>query len=219
LVGDGKLKQERNMHLSPTAGSGPRTPILDALRARTRALHEQVESGVDLMRALGSREAYRELLEGYLSLYRPFEAALAGADAKIQALVGWPGDAHVPLLERDLRALGATDAEIVAVPDADGLPDLSAADAMLGALYVVEGSQLGGQVIYREIQSQLQMDGENGAAFFLGDGEKTGSEWKLFRAGLEEMVQDAHVAADTACAMFGYFENGLSKKSGRQEMR
>jgi len=183
---------------------------LTVLRARTRALHEQIESGINLAKLLSTREGYRSLLAAYLSLYRPFEAALAAAPGAVRELVGFPETGHVRLLEGDLRALGMTDAQINAVADAVGLPDLSETNALLGALYVIEGSQLGGQMIYRDVQAKLGLDKQSGASFFGGEGENTGRHWKQFLSGLEEQVTDPERAADTACAMFHYFGQGLS---------
>jgi len=200
------------MPLESFAVAEPQPSVLGVLRARTRALHDQVESGVDLGRALASREGYRQMLEGYLSLYRTFEVALTGAPAAVRELAMYPQRARVPLLEGDLRALGVSEAEVAAVPAATELPDLAKPDAILGALYVIEGSQLGGQVIYREIQDKLQLDQQHGAAFFFGDGENTSRQWKRFLAGLEEQVYDPDAAADAAAGMFRYFEIGLSKK-------
>jgi len=156
---------------------------------------------------LSTREGYRSLLAAYLSLYRPYERALAEAPADLRALVDFPASSRVTLLEHDLNQLGASAANIA---DAKGIPDLSDRNAMLGALYVIEGSQLGGQMMYRDVQSKLGVDIGSGASFFGGAGEYTGSRWKQITAGLNERITDPDRASDTACAMFHYFGNGLA---------
>jgi len=50
----------------------------------------------------------------------------------------------------------------------------------LGILYVVEGSSLGGRFILKNIESTLGFDENNGATYFAGYGNKTGSYWKNF---------------------------------------
>lgn len=50
----------------------------------------------------------------------------------------------------------------------------------MGMMYVVEGSTLGGRFILKNIQESLGYDEENGAAYFSGYGNKTGSFWKKF---------------------------------------
>jgi heme oxygenase len=193
------------------------TTVISLLRKRTRPLHNEIESGIDLSLALSSRGRYRSLLEGYLGLYRPFERALAKASEAVRSLADWPAHAHVPLLERDILALGATPADLQTIPDAPGLPELNDSSAMLGALYVIEGSQLGGQIIFRDVQAKLQLDAASGAAFFAGSGDHTGAHWKRFLAGLEEQVQQPESAADAAVAMFHYFGNWLGSVSRLQE--
>ena len=196
---------------------GPVT-ALGVLRQRTRAQHEKIEGSIDLQGALRSREGYRRLLEGYLGLYRPYEALLAGQTEAVREIVAWPLHARVPLLERDLSLLGASVGEIAAVPESEGLPDLRCEDAMLGALYVVEGSQLGGQYIYRQIEEKLGLDEDSGAAFFFGSGSKTGGEWKRFTALLDASVKDAEVAAEAACGMFEAFGSWLGRPTDAKEL-
>ena len=50
----------------------------------------------------------------------------------------------------------------------------------MGIFYVIEGSSLGGRVIYKHVQKKLGLDAENGAAFFYGYAENTGTFWKEF---------------------------------------
>lgn len=50
----------------------------------------------------------------------------------------------------------------------------------MGIIYVVEGSTLGGRFIVKNIQESLGYDEENGASYFSGYGNKTGSFWKKF---------------------------------------
>lgn len=50
----------------------------------------------------------------------------------------------------------------------------------MGIMYVVEGSTLGGRFIIKNIQESFGFDEENGASYFGGYGNKTGSYWKKF---------------------------------------
>lgn len=50
----------------------------------------------------------------------------------------------------------------------------------LGIVYVIEGSSLGGRVIYKHIHKQLGYDNNSGASYFAGYGDETGSLWKNF---------------------------------------
>lgn len=50
----------------------------------------------------------------------------------------------------------------------------------MGMMYVVEGSTLGGRFILKNIQESLGFNEENGASYFSGYGNKTGSFWKNY---------------------------------------
>lgn len=180
--------------------------VLGELRAKTRTLHEQIEKSIDLGAALVSTDAYSVFLTGYLGLYRPFEEQLSRQAVRVREAAGWPEGSRVKLLEADLQSLGMSLQEIQAVPDCVEFPVLEERDAMMGALYVIEGSQLGGQYIYRQVKEKLALDKESGAAFFYGSGEGTGSEWKQFLECLEALVEDPQLATDAAVAMFHAFE-------------
>ena len=185
--------------------------VLDVLRTATRDQHARLESRFDLESRLSSRDQYTRLLEGYLGLYRPFESRLARQPHDLLARIVWPDRRRTPLLEQDLRHLGLTAAEINNIPECDSLPPLDDPDSLWGALYVIEGSNLGGQIIYRQIESRLALDRDNGVSFFFSDGADTGLVWKRFISLLEEHVSNPERAANAACAMFGLFERWLTQ--------
>jgi heme oxygenase len=54
-----------------------------------------------------------------------------------------------------------------------------------GCLYVMEGSTLGGKIIYNILKKQLGLSDSAGASFFYGYGPATGEKWKTFGASLE----------------------------------
>lgn len=209
--GDGENMVPAQSFVNATKASASNSALI-LLRTRARNLHAQLEDAVNISAALSSGPSYVRLLYGYLNIYRSFEAALQSQVAGIREIVSQTYQSRVPSLERDLRAL-CTDPvgphpcrpASRSIP----LPDLGEVDSVLGALYVVEGSGLGGQVIYREIQRSLNIDVDSGAAFFFGNGEKTGAAWKRFTALLNERISRPEQAADAAEAMFGAFEYGL----------
>ncbi|WP_159473635.1 biliverdin-producing heme oxygenase [Dyadobacter sp. 3J3] len=56
---------------------------------------------------------------------------------------------------------------------------LSVSDA-LGAMYVIEGSTLGGKILYKHMNQVLGLNEQNGASYFYGYGQQTGLLWKSF---------------------------------------
>ena len=163
---------------------------------------------MDLKTSLGSVSTYRSLLYRYLSVYRPFEEALLSGIALLLDATSWRYHSKVTLLERDLLALGP-DLRANQPMRRPTLPTLDDADSALGALYVVEGSSLGGQVIYREVKRRLGLGAPSGAAFFFGAGPQTGIAWKEFTAMMEQQISHPELAASAACAMFDAFRHGL----------
>ena len=90
------------------------------------------------------------------------------------------------LIVHDLLKTGLTPAAIDAVTPAGFYPtDVAAA---LGMMYVVEGSTLGGRVIYKHVHKTLALDAESGASYFDGYGPETGSRWKSFIKALCEFA-------------------------------
>lgn len=54
----------------------------------------------------------------------------------------------------------------------------------LGMLYVLEGSTLGGRIIYSHVKKSLGIDEYSGASYFSGYSDQTGLFWKSFIAEL-----------------------------------
>jgi heme oxygenase len=64
---------------------------------------------------------------------------------------------------------------------------LSEYEQVLGYLYVMEGSTLGGQVITKMLKNQLQITPDQGGRFFHGYGDKTKIMWNDFCATLSSI--------------------------------
>lgn len=182
-----------------------KTKVLDVVRERTQGLHGQLEASFDLSRFMSSHSSYNHLLQAYLGIYRPFERLLGQHHTLVANRY------KTTLIENDLMALGATEDEIREVAECCLPSTFEENDSLYGALYVLEGSNLGGQIIYRQIESSLQINQDTGSSFFHGDGERTGLVWKNFLAELEQRVISADRAAEGACAMFNVFEIWLSQ--------
>lgn len=149
-------------------------------------------------------------------------------------LAGWEAFAHkhapadlagmvaqrrrAPLLEQDLHAL-TTRSELPRArfdpAEIPGLPHRESDDevgrgAFLGAMYVIEGSTLGGQHIARHVEPLLGLSREHGTAYFRGYAEHTSEMWRGFQQELDRLPQEAATGAIAAArAMFGAFERAL----------
>ena len=115
------------------------------------------------------------------------------------------------LLDLDLAWFGATmqDNRRPILPQMNDLPSL------LGTMYVMEGSTLGGQLIARHVETTLHLNEGHGIAFFRGHGDRTGQMWKAFCEFLklqitEEQTNTVVVAAN---AMFATYGEWMKEKS------
>ncbi|MGX7704986.1 biliverdin-producing heme oxygenase [Methylobacterium sp. Gmos1] len=156
--------------------------ILERLRAGTQAAHEAIERDLAWETRVATREGYRALLARFWGFHAALEPALATVLHDDAFLDPRRRLAH---LADDLRFLGLDDAAIAALPR----PHLALPrdrDEAFGALYVLEGSTLGGQVIAKHIGRQLGLTRDGGCRYYAAHGRETGAMWKAFRLRLAE---------------------------------
>jgi heme oxygenase (biliverdin-IX-beta and delta-forming) len=175
---------------------------LEQLRRETFPDHNAVEQSVPLMDDDLELDTYVSCLlklHGMIAAWE--ELAPANAPAWIQPLLA--DRLRGQLLMLDLTWFGV-DASAEARP---ALPEMTDTASLLGAMYVMEGSTLGGQLIARHVELVLGLTAGEGNAYFRGHNERTGQLWKEFCDVLRTKVSysetDAVIAA--AKAMFGVF--------------
>jgi len=188
--------------------------ILARLRTETRPEHDAIEAALELTSETLTLDAYRRTLERSYGFYSPLEAGLAEVGGWKERGLDLTERRKAPLLEADLRALGAADP--TAVPVCTDLPPHGTLSAAFGCLYVMEGATLGGQVISKAVAKSLGLMPETGGRFFHSYGDRTGPMWQAFRTAISTFVvtvadQDEAVAA--AKATFQTLHRWLSAES------
>jgi heme oxygenase len=182
----------------------------DALRAATDAAHRRLHDLPDF-RALAegriTRAAYAALLRRKLGFHAALEARLAAVPGLVALGVDVAARCRAPLIRDDLRWLGEADAAPLApLPSFEGAPDA------LGALYVAEGSTLGGRHLARALDPLLP-PGVHGRRFLLGHGERHGALWRACCDAIERCgAEPADLARmiGGAVATFAAFEDWFS---------
>jgi heme oxygenase len=174
----------------------PVLPLLALLREATAAHHARTEAVIPILDPALDRAGYAEILRRMLAVYAPLEFAIEralAADARVTELpdptvLDLPARRKVPLLRRDLVALGddpaLVEAAVVSALDASdvgGAWPRTAAEA-IGALYVLEGATLGGQIVCRQVAPRLGLDLAAGCAFYGSYGPRVGPMWRAFGA-------------------------------------
>jgi heme oxygenase len=196
-----------NLPLSNTPAK-PVLPALSALRSATASAHRQLESRLDLLRAGFTRNDYSRLLQRFYGFYAAWEPEflrLAPADLRDF----YQPRKKCPFLLRDFAFLNV---DPVAIPLASDLPPLQTEWDLLGSLYVVEGSTLGGQVISRHLGPLLQLTPDAGLAFFNSYGSLTEERWIAFRHLLDsDRIGGPEIEAITGSAgrTFAFLEHWL----------
>ncbi|MEX5508174.1 biliverdin-producing heme oxygenase [Pseudomonas paralactis] len=190
--------------------------LLETLRTGTGLLHVALEKRLPFFSARLDAQWYRRLLQAYYGFYQPMEAALCDSGL-IPGGIDIASRVKAPTLVSDLRALGLHDQTIGALPRCTQLPTLDTPAACLGALYVLEGATLGGQVLRREMASRLAIEADNGGAFLDVYGAETGRRWKDFLDYLARQPLDANAQARAVMAARSTF-SGFEQWLERQEV-
>jgi heme oxygenase len=186
------------------------------LKQATEVAHERLHSHDGFAAAAAgtiSRADYRDLLARLYGFHAPFDARMAQAPAELAAALELPERARAGLIAADLQGLGADPAAIAALPLCAEAPEMRTEGDYLGALYVVEGSTLGGQLIARALEPTV---GEN-RRFFLGHGGENSRLWRSFVAQLDRLdasPAEAAAAERAALAAFAAFERWMTPWRG-----
>jgi heme oxygenase (biliverdin-IX-beta and delta-forming) len=175
---------------------------LEQLRWEALPDYNAVEQSVPLMDEELDVDTYVSCLlklHGIIAAWE--EWAAANAPAWIQPLLAVRRRGQLLML--DLMWFGV-DTSGEARPT---LPEMRDTASLLGAMYVMEGSTLGGQLIARHVELVLGLTAGRGNAYFRGHNERTGQLWKEFCDALRTKVPDGEtdVVIAAAKAMFGIF--------------
>ena len=168
------------------------------LRTATAPAHTALERDLDWVARVATVEGYRGLLARLHGFHRAWEPAIGAAldDGSF-----FETRCRVPALARDLAFLGLSSAGIDGLPRALPIP-LPGPAAAMGALYVLEGSTLGGRMIGRHITATHGLTGD-GLAYYSGHGTRTGAMWSAFRTRLDTFDGQA---AEVVAAANGTFD-------------
>lgn len=159
--------------------------VHNCLKTGTKELHRDAEQSPLLGRLFAAdfrQEDYANyLLRTFLFLH-PLEAAL-GAHFPSADLPDFPRRLKSAALVRDLHALEVQGLHQRAMCEA--LPPLSQASEAFGAMYVVEGSTLGGAVLHKHLSRYEFLPKDSFNYLNVYSGARAGN-WRTFLAALEK---------------------------------
>lgn len=158
------------------------------LRNETRVQHKLVEVACGLPDTVQNLADYKSCLLDFYGIFCPLERHIATFNEWSHLGLSMQKRARVPNLQQDLRLLNV-DPDLWREAPVHALPALPQFPFALGALYVLEGSTLGGQIIMSALQEQLRSQVDVPGGFFAGRGEETGPLWHQFREVLDAYGQ------------------------------
>ncbi len=191
----------------------PPANLREHLRLVTRDAHLRLEAVVDFDGRLTSLEVYRCFLEDFLRFVSPLEAVLGALDLK-KLGIDYQLRRKLIWIEADLKDLGHTSESLETLPAFGDLPQLSEPVEALGAMYVLEGSSLGRQVMLTKLAERLNIRPDWAGHFFSGYGKETGAMWRSFVNALNEAGRSpeaARLIETAALASFAAFEKCLAE--------
>lgn len=153
---------------------------------------------------------YQKLLFANFSVYRVLEARINRFLSNRNCGFSYADRYKLPGLLKDLAffqtiPLSADYAPYLTV----AFPEIKTLGELIGVLYVIEGSTLGGQLISRSLIDNLNLSSEKGACFYSGYGENTAIMWRGFLSFIDTFSGDekqCREAVDAACRTFKLFE-------------
>jgi heme oxygenase len=190
--------------------------ILQEIKLQTNDNHTSLENS-QFLRPISQKsltlDNYILILQKFYGFFYPLE----------QQIAHFPLEQHLPdvatrrkagMLKDDLIQLTGPEH---ALPLCPHMPATTTLAEAFGCLYVMEGSTLGGKMIYKMVKDTLGLDQHHGVSFFYGYGPETGSKWKAFQQALlslsaQDSSQDARII-ESANNTFAKFKQWLDTPS------
>ena len=172
--------------------------VMARLRAETRPAHDRIEA-VPFSTAILEERLGRSRFAGQLvcwhRVHTAMESGLSASDDSAVTAVWNAGMARAHLLEADMSHHGSP-AVHAAADDAttatvDWLTSLGSTDprALLGCLYVLEGSKMGGTILRKRLQSAYGCDPEH-LSYFWSSGVSPMPDFVAFKERMESVLAD-----------------------------
>jgi heme oxygenase len=152
---------------------------LTTLRSATAIQHRNVEKNLDLLRSSFTRDQYVALLKRFYGFHLPWELAVE-ASLETELPDFFKPRKKLQNLEADLHYFGSATDDLAGIVSCNNLPVLDSIGSVLGSVYVIEGSSLGGRILTRHFAEHLGICPDAGCRYFAGYGDRTGEMWSAF---------------------------------------
>ncbi len=167
------------------------TSLFETLKQSTQESYQEVEASLPFMSLSCTREQYREHLVNLLGFYIPLEENInLFVDGKLNlAPFEFSKRSKSLKIISDLVSLGATANDLAAIPLCYSIKAINNLPELVGVYYFVERLALTGQIIQRELRSELKLD-DKAISYYAGYGKDTFQMWNKFRFQSESNVTE-----------------------------
>lgn len=182
----------------------------EVIKARTKKMHAETESVlIPRIKEITNRQGYVELLALFYGFFEPLEKRISDF-INTDTLP----DIHTRRKSGSIiKSMSNVAFTIVATPGR--LPVIHNVAQAFGAMYVLEGSTLGGKIISRMLQANVSLQlSTDSLAFFDVYGDETFEMWSRFKTVMDTLlINDTDInaaseaAGDTFSKMKSWMQN------------
>jgi len=178
-------------------------PVFGLMRLRqaTQEIHAAFEFELKVAKPAAGKNDYQIFIQAMWGWLSPFEKILWQAE--------WPHEIDAlsrngksAWLHSDLRSAGLQDDDIAALPLSSCNLDMTSPSARFGVAYVIEGAQLGSQVLAKRLGPILQ---PWPTRWLTGYGAESSAKWRQFMLSAETSLgseEASRIAAHSARQTF-----------------
>ena len=183
--------------------------VSERLKQETLANHTSIEDMLQpSLASIRNHEHYARVLNAFYGYFYPLWERI-GQFISTDIL---PDIAERRTTELILKDLDALKMPVQGIKEASRLPAISSVDEALGAMYVMEGSTLGGRYISKMLLKNTDADlVADQVHFFSGYKEETGAKWTGFKTALDTKVQNPDAAVRAANETFELMESWMKE--------
>ena len=173
------------------------------IKNQTEIEHKEVEDLlVPMLSSIKTKEDYIRILKIFYGFFFHVETQIKQyisssylSDINERRKSGW--------IKNDLQALNYEDQ----IKISSFLPNITNATEAFGALYVLEGSTLGGRMITKMLLKNKDIDLAKSLSFFNGYNNETGPKWKLFLEAMNSYSRENNATNEIIIAAKNTFTN------------
>lgn len=170
----------------------------DIIKRSTKEVHAETELIlIPQLKNINSKEDYIQILQTFYSFFAPLE----------KIIFKFISEEHISNLKHRRKAFNIESDLIHLKASATGieycrqLPPINSLEDAFGALYVLEGSTLGGVHIAKMIKGNKHTNIEDNAlSFFLGYGDETEFMWDHFKDQLNHFIRSEQQLRQVICS-------------------